>query len=404
MTSMIQMVCPTCGTRLRIRSELAGKQRPCPKCRETIQIPRLEFAQTAPPTSDLPEGFPNPEPEGYGLAAPLPHATDDEFTALPIPPVHAAVDRTDAGYLSHLADVREEAIPNPPRYTFFSGVWNFLWYPEIRWRWCWLFAFGTLTALIPTLIWLMLESMSGYALMGIAFFVLPQIWLVLWTFSYAAACGTVIFEETAGGNDHISGWVASTWNEWAGHLYYVGFVASLTAALGYIPVYFWGGNWEQCLLGMVIAEIVLFPVCFLSVESQGSFAALISWELLIRSLRAPLAWLQFYVWTGVLLGSWVGAVIWLGDDVALAAILINGLAVATLPLMYARLLGRLAWVLSDTPGKRRSKRKQKPPASPPLEHPQESVTAEPAGDLPAKIAGHDSGTDPNSIPDSPATP
>lgn len=351
--SLLQLTCPHCGVGLRIRAQLAGKKGTCPQCRGPLVIPAARVAQRAILTTDEAlDETPSVAQDEYALATPLPHATEADTEPLP-PPVIAAPAPSD-GYLARFADVRQVGSDAPPRWLFYSGVVNFLAYPEIRGRWAWLFGGGCMISLLPVLILSMVENMGGYALMGMAFFVLPEIWLVLWTCSYAATCATVIFDETAGGNDHIADWVTGSWNEWAGYLYYIGYVMFMVAALGYGVVYLCGGTMSARLGGILLAEYILFPVTYLSVLEKNSIAYLLSWPVIRGMLRQTVTVLHFYLLTGALLGVWVGLFWKFGTDNIMVGLLLCGSGFASVSLIYPRLLGRLAWVLTrDLPRKKR---------------------------------------------------
>lgn len=349
----IAIRCATCQARLRIRARLAGTVGTCPQCRASISIPQrpdidFELPQpTGEPESFTPDG-------GYRLAEPLDYQPDDHPEPLPAELRPAA---PEVGYLDELARVRKQEVENPPRFLFFSGVFDFPWYPEVWPRWAYLALGGSAATLLPMLALAYLGGTSGYAGVGLAFFAMPQIWITIWSGSFAAACGLQVFDDTAAGSNHISGWPEPNWREWMWPLMYLTYVAAMVFALGYGLSLLLGGSNQTIVLTISITAFVLLPFCLLSVMEANNLAILLSPRLLGTLFRKGTAWMQFYLVTGILAAAWIG-IAWLLVSIhPLLLIVINGLLYASMTLIWFRLLGRLAWAISHN----RSKTRRQPP-------------------------------------------
>ena len=341
--------CPQCEARLRIRARLAGQAGKCPSCGAKFTIPvrpevDFELPQPGAEVAALDESG------GYRLAAPLEHETDDQPPPLPQELRTAPPER---GYLDQLARVREQVIEVPPRFLFFSGVFEFPWYPEVWLRWVYLVIGGCMAALIPMVALSFLAGASGYATVGVAFFALPQLWISMWTGSFAAACGMRVFEDTAAGSNHVSDWPDPNWREWMLPLMHMGYVALMVLAIGYGIGLACGGSLETILLVMALSEFVLFPICLLSVLEANNIAILLSPRLLRSVIQKPVGWLQFYLVTGALFAAWGGLAWFIGGISTLLLILLHGVLYATVSLIWFWLLGRLAWLISHSKSKQR---------------------------------------------------
>jgi hypothetical protein len=353
--TFISVRCPKCSVKLRVRGTLAGKTGTCPKCQAELSIPRLpEYGSEW----DDDEGPAVRDDSGreYRLATPLGHEPDDGAPA-PLPrDFHAPVP--EHGFLDQLGKVRQIEISKPPRFTFFSGVFEFPWHDEVWPRWVWMALGGLVTSIIPVVAIWILESAAGYSMITLAFFAMPQIWLSIWTGSYAAACGMQVFEDTAAGNDRISGWPDPNWREWMIPFVHQCYVAFMAFALAYGIGKALGFSGRDLFLEIVLAELILFPFGWLSVLEGNNILLLSSPKVLWTVITKPLPWLTFYILVGLLAAAWCGA-LWAACRVnALLGMSLNGFLFATGVLIYFRLLGRLAWAISHNQHQRRRKSKK----------------------------------------------
>ena len=344
--------CEHCAAQLRVRAKLAGQSANCPNCGTSITIPDRPPVEFELPVADE-SGDWLDESGGYRLAAPSQHEPDQ---GVPEPlPAGIRVPAPEQGYLERVERVRPDVIETPPKYLFFSGIFDFPWYPEVWPRWIYLVLGGSLASLIPLLGLAFLGGASGYAGVGVAFFAMPQIWITLWSGSYMAACGMQIFEDTAAGNDHITAWPDPNWREWMWPLMHIGYVALMVLAVAYGVGLAAGGNGTSRLTIIAIAEFVLFPICLLSVLEANNIAILFSPRLLLSLIRKPLGWVLFYATTGSMLVAWIGMLWYVYRLNPLLVVVVNGLLYASMSLIWFRLLGRLGWLITH---KRSQKRRR----------------------------------------------
>jgi hypothetical protein len=178
------------------------------------------------------------------------------------------------------------------------------------------------------------------------FFALPLIWVTIFTLSFAADCFLCVLESTAYGMDRIEAWPDGGWKEWMPKLLYLGWIASVPTIVSYGAgrlaelghVMFW-----PVMLGTLF---VLFPISLLSALEANSIWMPLTVPIVKSLLVAWWAWLLFYFLVGLTVTS-LGALIYFGlprDEYA-TMIAFAPLLAATV-LIYARLLGRLAWKIA----------------------------------------------------------
>lgn len=329
------VTCYTCHEQLHVPVRKVERKIACPECGRPVRVPsRAEYEAHRPKTAaemvrDVGE---------YDLA-PIPEPATPEIL------VHTP-------YLNARAEVRREVEPPPPVRTFFSHVFDFPWRGSALRRWAW-FAFG-LTFMFGVLA-VALAVLGGLGQLQaapqggmLAFFVLPLIWISIWTLSFGAACCLAIIEATAGGQDDISEWPEPHWKEWAADLLYVAWLGILTAmaawGLARLVLLVWPGiTLRQTLPSFFV---VLFPVAIISaMESVNHW---LPWSSFVWSsfTRQPGAWIKFYLVSGLL---------WFGFD-HLSGVLIQFIGViglclaapllASILFIQARLVGRIAWRLN----------------------------------------------------------
>lgn len=335
----VAVECRNCGVRLRVRSSLAGKSARCPKCQAAIEIPEITdyCDESEAPLPDIPTNE-------YRLAIPLSHEPD---AAVPEPlPPELVAPRPEHGFLDQLGQVRQVARSKPPRHLFFSGVFEFPWYDSVWPRWIWLVLGGISISVIPVFALAILNGASGYSGIALAFFAMPQIWLTLWTGSYAASCGLQVFEDTAAGNDVVTGWPEPNWREWMSALMQQAYVCLMIFAVAYGIGKAAGLSGPSLFWLITGIEFVLFPFCFLSVLEANSLLVFLSPSVIRTLLTKPLSWLGFYLLAGMLMTGWGGALYLTCQYSLIAGMFLNGFLFGAGVLIYYRLLGRLAWSIS----------------------------------------------------------
>jgi hypothetical protein len=246
------------------------------------------------------------------------------------------------------AQEAERAKPQLPQRPFVTGVISFLLDGAAASRWLMLTLL--LQAIAASLVWIVeLGSGPGIAQIGAMLLMMAAALLALLFVATVAASGLAILQDTANGCDKVENWPGIQITDWMMDVFYV-VNASLAAAL---PGLLLGGTWT-CLGGKVwsavyggaLSTIALFPVFLISMVTEGSpfsIASLAVWGTL---RTAPRLWGKFYLLSAALgLG-----LLLLGGVIADSGFFLRGLCSAlavAVTMIHFRLLGRLAWCLSE---------------------------------------------------------
>jgi len=327
--------CPVCATRLSPRREQAGKPVRCPDCDSRFRLPEWQ-------------------PQVRRTIEPA------QVEAIPIGEAHRRPPPPKPT-LTHDDELRQVPSADPPQILFLSTVWTFPFSGGALPRWLGV-AGGTLV--VSLLLWAAftaVEALGDFAIIGGGALVFAAIWPLLWTVSFASACGLTIIEETASGADVIEGWTDSDWRQWIFPMLIVGlhvFLASAIASILFRAFYGW---FVGAPFVWLAALHLSFPLTLLSALEVGSPAGFYSapvWNSLVRQLKV---WLAFFAIVGLLGivsaapfgGLWVLAY-YVPETQRFAAISAWLYVVVIWPavwFIYARLLGRLAWrITQDTEG------------------------------------------------------
>lgn len=213
-------------------------------------------------------------------------------------------------------------------------------------RWGYLsFGLSVLMALAGALM-MMMGELSDISGLGLAFVALPAIWILLWTASYAAAVWLVVAIDTANGSHEIVNWGEQNWREWIPQMVYLEYLLGVAAAAAHgigLLAERGGGPYWPVFTG---AAILLSPIVIVSSLERGGSWNIFSKEIFKSLWRSPLIWAGFLILSGLLVGGWTWAWIWLLSAFPLLALAIGGPGWAAVLLIHARLLGRLALGLS----------------------------------------------------------
>jgi hypothetical protein len=220
-----------------------------------------------------------------------------------------------------------------------------------------------------------LEKVMGAAGTAIFFVLLFAASIIVGVFvlAYAARCVLVVVEETALGQDAAT-WPNEPYLDWLGHavlfveLLGIWIAPAALAARLLRHVWLPGEGALRVLLLAGPGLWLFFPIGLLSSLSAQSRWTPFRWSIFHCFLRIAPAALIFYFLTAVLLGGAV--VLWYlalfgGRGVLLPVAAVVGAAVL---FIYARLLGRVAWLIRRLPSTERAPAKAKiakrPPSKP----------------------------------------
>ena len=376
--------CPRCGNRLRLRADQVGTQVSCPKCKCTFTVGRAgdDPVPSVPPPKVADDAY---EPEvplapsitaqddAYEPEVPLirsfivpdeevvdpmpPEGGDSHYNAdwsvsddLEAEPPHARVTSLAPDYLAVAKAkglLRDTRVIDPPKWTYFSGVFTFPWQGVNRTRWA-AMSFGL--CVTGVLAWQTADDLglfsrvSGVALMGL-FLGIVTIALALATFSLCAASLLACIQDTADGHAEPQESSMPEWNQWLFTLLSLTSLWAASAAIGFPLSLIEPIGPAACF----VSSMVVFPILLLSAMEADSFFLPYSPNVLGTLVRYWYGWLMFYLLTTLMFAAWVAAFDAGIRESPYLAMLLSGPVVAAMILIYARLLGRLAWRASGAP-------------------------------------------------------
>jgi hypothetical protein len=371
--------CPKCGNHLRVRPDQKGEQVRCPKCSYTFVVG--QSAAKKPPRVDeqyepvrklkkatiIPE-----EPSMLEACAPQPIVpmqpppdahleyyevdweTSDtiEAEAPHVPPPSKSVEPDYLEIARSRGLMREDSDVVIPRWTFFSGVFLFPWQLGNVARWAVMAVALTATGIV-------LVAWAGQIAGGVRNSTLTLPFLSMFaaagslvTAMFSSACFIAAVDDTADGHDDVQEFTMPPMDQWLFSFFSVLHLWLMSGALGYplvlIP--------EIGALGIPISSVALFPILFLSAMECDSFFLPWSPTVWRSTLQYFGSWLAFYIVSTALLAAWFAAASYLVGDLTYFGMLLVGPALASVMLIYARLLGRLAWRISYREPDRKQRR------------------------------------------------
>jgi len=190
-------------------------------------------------------------------------------------------------------------------------------------------------------------GVGSIAVVAMGFLVLPIFWSSIWTFSYAATLILAVVEETAAGNDEIN-WPDEDWRQRVWKFLYVGYLLVLAAlagaGVGVLVQRYSGHFWPPLFTTIFFA----FPIIVLSsLEASSPWAPIT--PAILRSLIVRMwCWGFFYIETA-LVAAPCAVLVFFGFSFRhpfWTAFLVAP-PLSAVVLIYARLLGRLAWRITE---------------------------------------------------------
>lgn len=164
------------------------------------------------------------------------------------------------------------------------------------------------------------------------------------TMGFALAHCRSIVEETAYGADTIENWPPFDWKGWLVTFLLAAVVFFEALAISYvlaIPRLFGSA------LPMLVLTFLLFPVFVLSSLENDNPLVPVAMPVLRSFQTVWWAWWLFYVITALLLVGWMGVTLLALIAQPYLSVLVSGPLLAAVMMIYARLLGRLAWCASQ---------------------------------------------------------
>jgi hypothetical protein len=170
--------------------------------------------------------------------------------------------------------------------------------------------------------------------------------LLMITTAAAYSCLLQIIMESSEGNRTVYHWPVLT--DWLASLLWLGVAVPISAvpgwAIGHIP----GVSDDPRIAALLnaVSVLILLPIIMLSQLDINSPAGILSGRILTSLLRCPFSWMFFYFEITALAAICGGATFFVAQHYLNAALWLMLLYVAAL-ILYARLLGRLAWRLAE---------------------------------------------------------
>jgi DNA-directed RNA polymerase subunit RPC12/RpoP len=335
----IAVECRLCQTHLQATLDLVGKKIRCPDCgAETeVRLPADGARAKKPPK-------PVDEYEVDETIAPIvpPNfyfPTDDNAPAAKREPIKGEPPRRDEPL-----DAEFKERPKLPRWPLLTGNVAFLASPGVPIR----LLVMSASILVPSLLVAIFNALSG-GFSAVQSFLLfaPTIAITLVWFAAMVAASMAIVSDSSQGSDEVYAWPSSAFMDWLPELG----TMLLAFFVGAFP------GWAIARLSpeltqmgfplMAFSTILFFPVVLLSQLALNSVFAILSPVVVMSWFRCPLSWIGFYL-QGVALLAIVG-----GLGIATLAVT-PWLALLLIPLViastfyYFRIMGRLAWVISES--------------------------------------------------------
>jgi hypothetical protein len=398
----LELQCPRCKAQFRIKTAYAYMSGRCPNCGRPIEPPR-PIPSPSPITSEsneplglvpIEEEWPEPaqmdlddrplygldsvpwqgeqpKPEapapaqGYGLAEPLPPPpspppapviTEAYQVTLPEAPPQPAVE-------VHLPPPSQEpeGVPQPPSlppaHPLLVGVWGFPWRKENLGAW--IFLTLALTFLGGGLALLLFLIEGGATALFVPVLIPPLAIIALFVVNFAAAHFLNTLQETAAGNDYCQ--KPELGAEWLGlalFLLYVIGMSLVPCGLAIMTAYAFNVP-ETSLwpIGLTVTAI-LFPIMLLSALAAQSRWIILHPIVIVGLLKKPLTFLVLSFVSVAMMGLCAA----LGAGTLMGYLLLAplfGVAAATCLLIYARLLGRVGWIITEGSIKPRKKKRKR---------------------------------------------
>jgi DNA-directed RNA polymerase subunit M/transcription elongation factor TFIIS len=317
------VVCPKCNNRMYARLHQVGQQIGCGDCGYVMVVPQ-------PPAEAPQKVLPKPEPVPLSTEEPPQRPFDDRLMR--------AVGAPAAPWT-----------PEPPRWTFFSGVVSFLWQGAGPLFWLVLTGGMIISSLVGLLAVSWIGAITpGYSGMGPAMIALCLVAafgpVVAWTISYAACCFLTVMHDTANGADLITEWPQLAFSERLGDLVRVVYHGGLSLALSY------GVGVAAQAIGPVSltavtfgGAVLIFP--FLTISSLESRRTIWPFSLVVTGSLLTLwwGWLLMYAEIAALSAVWGLTVAFTFDSSPYLTVLWSSPILAAVALISARLFGRLIW-------------------------------------------------------------
>lgn len=346
----VKIVCSFCGTHLPATADQAGREIVCVDCGNTMVVPEEDRKSGNTSVND-----PIDQTDEYGVGAPIElggyrhlegdRRLNDEDRARP--GAEAIATGLGLGEQDDLSDGNEAS----ENWTFFSGVFNFLFYLGVWPRWA---ALSLVAAVIlfalAFAVQLAAPSYSGWGgaiplVAALAIVAVSVTATALWGIPASAIC-LIVLQETSEGNDRIENWLDPVFVDWVfdGLVMLAALLYSMAVASAVAQILMAAGLPGWTLVPVVV--VLAFPFLLLSVLETGSIWNPFSGKVCRSVSAAWSTWVLFYMETIVLVTAAVVVACLAMSFAGLSGVALAAPVLVAATLLYFRLLGRLAYISS----------------------------------------------------------
>lgn len=341
----ITFQCRVCATLLHFNELQVGQQIACPDCRTKQPVPpkprKIAQPSVLAADRDIPmidmATIPGDRPAFVSSGHRMLHEerAEKEYAA--------ALEKSRRTGKPMEIDVHGRAIM--PKWPLITGVLPFLFNGGVLIRWLVVSA-AFLGAGLIFLFGLNLAMSGGMgAIAGMCFFAIGCVCTML-SAAFAASVSFAIITESAEGNRDIESWPALL--DSFGHALLLGISGTMSpipgSVLSCIPQVH--ANPYHAAIAVYASVVIFWPIMILSQLHINSVFGILSPRILGTLFQCPFSWALFYLETFVLLTLCITTIVYLAGDDPRAVLWFTPLFVAVMFLL-SRLLGRLAWYLSE---------------------------------------------------------
>jgi DNA-directed RNA polymerase subunit M/transcription elongation factor TFIIS len=348
---LIPVECRLCQTLMYATEAQEGAEMKCPDCGALTKIVRPKPKRPGSIVPVLPS-------DDYDLD--LESAPTPRHTPIPVSlrdaELHEHARATTVGPDGRLIVQKRDDYKRPerPAVPLIQGVWRMLFTQEVIARWIMMsISFGFAAWFLYSALFPAMGSVAQ-GIMAIFMAAIGAGLSVVWLTFAAPSCLTIV-GESAEGHDVIHD--APTWSplEWMGESMQLATSLAAAGLAGALPS--WGLAWAfqqasvplrpEVVAGIgAVGPLLVFPLALLGTMLENTALGVISPRLLVTLVRCPGPWLLFYAESAILATATGGALygVSLGGT---AGVIAAPLITMGAMVVYMRLLGRLAWWISD---------------------------------------------------------
>lgn len=341
----ITFQCRVCATLLHANELQVGQQIACPDCHTKQPVPPMPRKATQP--SVLATDRDTPIIDAATVPGDRPAFVSSGYRML-----HE--ERAEKEYAAALEksqrtgkpmEIDIHGRPIMPQWPLITGVLPFLFNGGVVIRW--LVVSAAFAGAGSIFLFGMSLAMSGGmgAVAGMCFFAIGCVSAML-CFAYAASVSTAIITESAEGNRNVENWPTLFDSFGNGLMFGISGMMSILPgwAMSFIPPIH--ANLHLTAITIFASVAIIWPIMILSQLHIDSMFGVLSPKILASLARCPFSWALFYFETFALLALCGATIVFFAGDNPQNVIWFTPLFVAVM-ILISRLLGRLAWYLSE---------------------------------------------------------